>query len=96
MWDIWKDENGQAIRTFTILTTEPVESIRFVHNRMPLIIRKEDEEYWLRVTKKMTPAEASTFLSRIKPVDDLEAYSVSSLVNSPSNDDPKILQHFVL
>ena len=96
LWDIWNDEKGQALWTFTILTTEPVESIRSIHNRMPLIIRREDEEYWLRETKKMTPAEASTFLGRIKPVDDLEAYPVSSLVNSIANDDPKILQHFVL
>lgn len=48
-------ENGSQINTFTIVTTQANEQMRYVHNRkagendqrMPLMLRKDDENSWL-------------------------------------------------
>ena len=37
------------MESFTIITTQPNELIEPIHNRMPVILRPEDEEPWLDV-----------------------------------------------
>ncbi|WDV44263.1 SOS response-associated peptidase [Clostridiaceae bacterium M8S5] len=39
--------------TFTILTTYPNEQIKEIHNRMPVIIKEEDEAIWLGTNTEM-------------------------------------------
>ncbi len=43
--------NGQVLRTFTILTTEGNDTMKYVHNtkqRMPVILHQADEDHWLQ------------------------------------------------
>jgi len=47
LWDRWKDPNGQWIRSFSILTTIPNSVTSAVHDRMPVILNKEDYDLWL-------------------------------------------------
>ena len=47
LWDTWRKPDGKRVESFTIITTEPNELVRPVHNRMPVILRPEDEEQWL-------------------------------------------------
>ncbi|MGA7323698.1 MAG: SOS response-associated peptidase [Rhodomicrobium sp.] len=44
LWERWGPEN---LLTCTILTTEPCDGIRDLHNRMPLMLAKEGFERWL-------------------------------------------------
>jgi SOS response associated peptidase (SRAP) len=37
LWDAWRSPSGKRVESFTIITTEPNELIRPVHNRMPVI-----------------------------------------------------------
>jgi putative SOS response-associated peptidase YedK len=53
-----------------------------IHDRMPVIVRPGDRERWL---SGPGGADAEALL-RPYPLDDLEAYEVSTLVNSPAND----------
>src|SRR5262249_9171141 len=46
LWDLWCKPDGKRVESFTIITTEPNELMRPVHNRMPVILRSEDEEQW--------------------------------------------------
>ena len=39
--------NGEKEFEFTILTTDAVDNIKYIHKRMPLIINKENEKIWL-------------------------------------------------
>lgn len=80
LWDEWKRPDGEYLRTFTILTAEPAPAVAQIHNRMPFILQREQEDLWLYGSCD------ETFLSQFKPLDRLEAYQVSSLVNSPKND----------
>lgn len=47
IWDRWKRPDGREFETFAILTTEPNELIAPIHNRMPVILKEEDENLWL-------------------------------------------------
>jgi len=41
----------EAGGVITIITTEPSELVRPVHNRMPVILQPEDEEQWLDASR---------------------------------------------
>lgn len=51
LWNNWLNRtNGQIISTFSILTTEANEQMSIIHNtkkRMPMILKKEEENAWL-------------------------------------------------
>ena len=38
LWDVWRKPDGGKVESFTIITTEPNELVRPVHNRMPVIL----------------------------------------------------------
>ena len=73
---------------FTILTTEPNDLARVVHDRMPVILDPEDYARWLDPDR--VPAELRPLL-RPFPAAAMTAYPVSPRVNSPANDDPACL-----
>ena len=41
-----EEKDGIHIPVFTVLTREPGESIRFIHDRMPIILPKEAVSDW--------------------------------------------------
>ena len=47
IWNLIDD-----IQRFVILTTDANDSMRPVHDRMPLLIHREDAKLWLRDTDK--------------------------------------------
>lgn len=87
LWDSWTSEAGRTLLTFTILTTEPLDLLRNIHNRMPLILKREDESGWLQPHS----ASKQEFLSNLTPYNELEAYPVERMVNSPANDCPELI-----
>ena len=45
LYDIWRDpKTGTEIHSYPIITTQPNELVGTVHDRMPVILRKDDEE----------------------------------------------------
>ena len=44
---LYRVENGRAV--FTILTREPAEQIRFIHDRMPVILTSDAKQDWLNL-----------------------------------------------
>lgn len=87
LWDRWRDPQGNDVASFTILTTKPNSLVSEIHDRMPVILRREDYDLWLdpgivepdRVTELLAP-----FDSRL-----MKKYPVSARVNSVKNDDPE-------
>ncbi len=88
IWDTWKDETGELIYSFAIITTSPNELLENIHNRMPVILAKNDEKAWLNET------DTDFLQSLLKPfpAKQMTAYSISKLVNYPKNDSPEILK----
>ncbi len=58
-----------------------------IHNRMPVILRARDYAAWL--DPAMTDPENAQALLRPYSPDEMEAFAVSTRVNSPSNDVPE-------
>lgn len=87
LWDCRLDPAGHtALETFVILTVAANECVRPVHDRMPVILQPFDEEAWLDPRRPFDEGPAT--LLRPYPAEDMEAYAVSALVNSPEADEP--------
>jgi len=84
------DAEAGAPATCTIVTTTPNELVAAIHNRMPVILERDDEIRWAdaRVTD---PATVLPCL-RPLPAELMEGYAVSALVSSPGNDGPRLVQ----
>jgi putative SOS response-associated peptidase YedK len=82
-------ETGEWRRTFTVITTQPNDFMRSIHNRMPVIIAPDQWALWL----DPTPKDASELLALLEPREDLslDAYAVQPLVNNVRNDGPDLL-----
>jgi putative SOS response-associated peptidase YedK len=83
LWDTWQSPTGEAIHTCTILTTEPNDLMKDIHDRMPVILPKEHQSIWLDSTIHDNEQLRSLLLPF--PADEMTAYEVSDKVNSPKN-----------
>ena len=81
--------SGVWQRTFTIVTTRPNAFMTPIHNRMPVVIPPASWAAWL----DPTPREPGELRALLEPRDDvaLDAYPVSSLVNSVRNNGPELI-----
>ncbi|MCB9009711.1 MAG: SOS response-associated peptidase [Ardenticatenaceae bacterium] len=89
LWEVWRDPDGSALQTCTILTTTPNELMAPIHNRMPVIVEPEDFDLWLNPEPN---PEQGLHLLRPYPAEKMTAYPVSTTVNNPRNDVPDCIQ----
>ncbi len=85
IWEAWKTSESSSLETFTILTTSANPLIASIHDRMPVILRPDSYGLWLNKDVK-NPEQLQPLYSPY-PADLLTLYPVSTLVNSPMNDD---------
>ena len=87
LWERWESPEGDIIETCTILTAAANEILKPIHDRMPVILHAKDYDLWLdpRFTRKDKLQEL------LKPyaAEEMISYPVSSIVNSPKNDNPE-------
>ena len=90
LWERWKDKtSGQALETYTVITTDPNELMEPIHNRMPVILAPKDYERWLQ------PGESSLLpvdLLRPYPAKEMNAWKVSSAVGNVRNNSPELCE----
>lgn len=89
LYDVWKDDAGQELRTYTIITTTPNELLQPIHNRMPVILHPEDEARWIDPATQ-DPASLHALLKPF-PAELMAAHTVSRAVNTPANDSAELL-----
>lgn len=89
VWDSWKDVEGLEWKTYSIVTTAPNKEMAAIHNRMPVILRPQDEAAWLDPSKNTREA-VEPFLH---PYEDggLEMFEVSTDVNVTRNNDEQLI-----
>jgi len=90
LYDAWKDAEGKEIKSYTIITTDSNPLVAKIHDRMPVILNRIGEEKWLDKDEK--DIEKLLALLIPYPADELQAYQVSSLVNSPRNDKKELIE----
>jgi putative SOS response-associated peptidase YedK len=90
LWEEWISPDGSHILSATIITTEPNEIVKPIHNRMPVILPESAYEQWL------TPEEVDSqnLSALLRPFDasQMETYPVSRMVNNPRNDHPNCIR----
>ena len=91
LWDVWRKPDGKRVESFILITTKPNELIEPIHNRMPVILRPEDEEEeWLDTSR--TPFTNAKGLLKPLPAELMDAHDVSPIVNSAKYDGPECIR----
>lgn len=91
LYDTWKDPaDGQELYSYTIITTRPNDVVARVHHRMPVILKKEDEDFWLNPDV----VEPERLLPLLKPYpgEEMASHQVSTNVNKPFYDDSSLIE----
>lgn len=89
LWDKWNSPDRSIINSFTIITTEANELIGQIHDRMPVILNKDDESKWLNTNEDI---KQITSLLKPYPENLMKMYPVSALVNSTYNNSPDLIK----
>ena len=89
VWSRWRDEEGDVLDTFCVLTTEANALTTAVHDRMPVLVDRGEYDRWL------APDTSSDALAAImRPFDPqrMDGWMVSRDVNKPQNDGPELIR----
>ena len=89
LWEHWVSPDGSEIKSATIITTTPNSMMASIHDRMPVILPAQSYAHWLDPLPHF-PVDYKSLLAPY-PTDEMEAFPVSTLVNSPANDKPEVV-----
>lgn len=91
LYDIWKNPtSGKEIKSYTIITTQPNEVVGKIHNRMPVILEKDEEKEWLNPDL----TEPSDLKHMLKPYNSnkMVTFPVANAVNVPTIDSENLIK----
>ncbi len=93
LFDMWKSPEGETVTSCTIITTAANELMRPFHHRMPIILPKSVHAKWLDPALQ----DSADLLPLLQPypAEEMEAYPVSTRVNSPSHNSPECIEPVV-
>ncbi|XP_068155499.1 abasic site processing protein HMCES [Drosophila tropicalis] len=82
LFDVWEDESGDKIYSYSIITFSSSKIMSWMHYRMPAILETEQQmNDWLDF-KRVSDSEA---LATLRPATSLAWHRVSKLVNNSRN-----------
>jgi putative SOS response-associated peptidase YedK len=84
LWARWRSPAHEDVYSCTIITGEPNELVRRVHDRMPVIVRAENRDAWLDPEHR----NEAELLALLQTYDagEMEMIRVSRYVSSPDNE----------
>lgn len=94
LWEAWcppeadRDDADAWVTTCTLITTAPTRLMARIHDRMPVIVPPDQFDAWLDPAASLETAAA--LLTPFKATA-MRSYPISTLVNSPQNDAPQLL-----
>ena len=72
LYSDWRSPEGETLRTCTIITTAPNALLEPIHNRMPVIVARQDRDLWL--DPRVRDPDTLTGLLRPYDAGEMEAY----------------------
>ena len=93
IWSVWSAPDGMRIATFAILTRSAPASIRWLHDRVPVILREIVWDDWL------APGTTVPFLNAVledAEPPELHLHPVSRAVNRAGHDEPTCIERVEL
>ncbi len=88
LWETWTGPNGEEQDTACIVTTDANGTMAGIHDRMPVILERDDFDVWLDNTD--TDLADAAALMRPAADDVLEAFEISDAVNKVGNDNVEV------
>lgn len=90
LFERWKAPDGGVLKSCTIITTDANKALRQVHDRMPVILEKRDEQAWIDPGNK----DKESLVRMLKPYDPgaMRFHQVSLGVNDPHNNGPELIR----
>lgn len=85
LWEVWEGDDGTA-PCVTILTTEPNDLMKSIHDRMPVVLPEDVESEWLSAGPEARKKQCQPY-----PDNDLTAYEISTRVNNLGTNDPSVI-----
>jgi len=82
LWEHW-ERGEERIDSCSIIVTDAAEALRDIHDRMPVILSPEHYDTWMD-PELADPVQLKPLLAPY-PSELMEAYPVSTRVNSPKN-----------
>lgn len=89
LYEVIPDAGGQDFMTYTILTKDANADLKNIHDRMPVILDEEEEQRWI---DSQTQADELREILETDTQEKLNAYKISSEVNSPKNNSPALIK----
>jgi putative SOS response-associated peptidase YedK len=88
LWSTWRDpeDEGVALLTVAMVTTEATGRLSSIHHRMPLLLDAAEMEEWLD-----PEAELPSWVASARQSPEVEMMPVSTRVNSVRNNDAALL-----
>ena len=90
IWERWRDNEGGEIDSVAIITCDANATVAPLHDRMPVVLGREDFEAWLDC--KGTGVTAAQKLLKPAPDDLLEAVEMHPQINDSRREEPGIQQ----
>ncbi len=91
LYDIWKDPHtGRELYSYTIITTVPNDIVGAYHDRMPVILERNEENEWLN--PDIVEAERLMPMLRPYPAQKMEEWQVGGAARNSRNDDPELIK----
>ncbi|WP_454061986.1 SOS response-associated peptidase [Candidatus Nitrospira salsa] len=91
LWERNDKATKEPIESCTIVTTGPNAFMESIHHRMPVILEPSYYDRWLDSTVS-DPITLNPVLGPYRNNDEMEAYPVSTMVNSPTNNRVECIQ----
>ncbi len=89
LWDSWRSDSGEQLRTCTIITTGPNALMASIHNRMPALLLPDALTTWL--DPGLQDEQVLRDLLNPYPTELMVARPVSRLVNDPRHDSAELI-----
>ncbi len=88
IWEYWAQADVLPVLSCAIIVTEANALLAKIHERMPVIIAREDYERWLD-PELSDPTEIQKMLVPY-PADEMQAYPVGLQINNARNEGPEL------
>src|SRR4029450_681594 len=83
-------DDSAWLRTCSVITTQATDAAGHIHDRMPMVITRDAIDAWLDPT--ITNPRAALELLAVTEAASLDAYAVSTDVNSVENNNPPLVE----
>lgn len=87
IWERWS-ANGDEVVSAAVITTDANDVVAALHDRMPVILGREEERRWLEADDH---SDRQALLDPF-PADRTTAHEVSMAVNNPANEGPELIE----